>query len=360
MKLGARIIKTGIAIILALFLSQLLNLPAPVFAGIAAIFAIQPTIYRSYLSILEQLQANLIGAAVAIIFVLVFGNQVFIVGLAAIIVIIINLKLNSGNTIILSLVTVIAIMENQDGEFLQFALIRFSTIMLGILSAFIVNLVFLPPKYETKLYHKISAIAEDVFKWIRISTRHASEHSLLKNDINRLKEQVIKLEQLYLMFKEEREYFKKDSYAKSRKLVVYRQMISTLKRSLDVLRRLNRFENEFHLMPTDFQSQIQEQLDCLVFQHEQLLLKFIGKIKSSVDYHENTTVSKKELLDMFLKQQKCLNGEQEACLYHMMPLVAAIIEYEEEIEHLNKLVNSFQSFHKDENEVSIPNPRVDE
>ncbi|WP_374722564.1 FUSC family protein [Peribacillus tepidiphilus] len=353
MKLGARILKTGIAIILALFLSQLLQLPAPVFAGIAAIFAIQPTIYRSYLSVLEQIQANLIGAAVAIIFVLVFGNHVFIVGLAAIIVIIINLKLNSGNTIILSLVTVIAIMESQGDDFLQFALIRFSTIMLGILSAFIMNLVFIPPKYETKLYHKIAKVAEDVFKWIRISTRHASEHTLLKNDVNRLKEQIIKIEQLYIMFKEEREYFKKATYAKSRKLVVYRHMIATVKKALDVLKRLNRFENEFHRMPDIFQTQIQQQLDFLVFQHEQILLKFIGKIKLNTTIEDSEFLSNKELMEIFFAQLKNLDDEYEYCLYHMMPFVSAIIEYAEHIEHLDKLVNSFHNFHKEQNEVTV-------
>ena len=68
MKLGARVLKTGVAIVFALFIAELLNVPAPVFAGIAAIFAIQPSIYRSYLTILEQIQGNLIGAAIAIIF----------------------------------------------------------------------------------------------------------------------------------------------------------------------------------------------------------------------------------------------------------------------------------------------------
>ena len=74
MKLGARIVKTGVAIVFALFLADLLNLPAPIFAGIAAIFAIQPSIYRSYLTIIEQIQSNLIGAGVAVIFALIFGH----------------------------------------------------------------------------------------------------------------------------------------------------------------------------------------------------------------------------------------------------------------------------------------------
>ena len=181
MKLGARILKTGIAIVLALYLAELLNFPAPVLSGIAAIFAIQPTIYRSYQSVLEQIQGNMIGAIVAIIaFVLLFGNDYFIVGLAVMIVITINIKLKMDNTIILSIVTIIAIMEAQTGEFFEFALIRFLSVLLGILSSFMVNLLFFPPKYETKLYNRITSVTEDTLKWIRISTRHASEQTLLK------------------------------------------------------------------------------------------------------------------------------------------------------------------------------------
>ena len=78
MKFGARILKTGIAIILALYLAELLNSPAPVLSGIAAIFAIQPTIYRSYQSVLEQIQGNIIGAIVAIIALFYYSETIIL------------------------------------------------------------------------------------------------------------------------------------------------------------------------------------------------------------------------------------------------------------------------------------------
>lgn len=354
MKLGARILKTGIAIILSLFLSEVFNLPSPIFAGIAAIFAVQPTIYRSYLSIIEQIQGNAIGALIAVIFVLLFGNDVFIIGLAAIMVITINLKLKIENTIGLSLVTLIAIMETPGDTFLQFALIRFSTIMLGVLSAFIVNLVFLPPKYENKLYNRISHNTEDITKWIRLNIRHASEHKLLKNDIDKMKESNVKLEQLYLMYKEERNYFKRNDLVKSRKLVIYRQMISTVKRSLETLKKLHRFENDLQQMPENFQHAVQQQLDILIHYHEHVMLKFIGKVRPNVVFEEGDfNLSRKELVNLFLSQQKELNLEDESILPHTMQIISAIVDYDEHVEHLDKLITSFQAYHKDENEVTI-------
>src|SRR5690606_15545720 len=121
-----------VAIVFALFIAQLLNLPSPVFAGIAAIFAIQPSIYRSFQTILEQVQGNLIGATVAIVFSLLFGHHIVAVGIAAIIVIGIMLKLKLEKSLTLALVTLVVIMEIQDDAFLQFALIRFSSVMVGV------------------------------------------------------------------------------------------------------------------------------------------------------------------------------------------------------------------------------------
>ncbi|PLT31920.1 aromatic acid exporter family protein [Peribacillus deserti] len=352
MKLGARILKTGIAIILAIYVTQFFNMPSPVFAAIAAIFAIQPTIYRSYITILEQVQANLVGAFAAVAFVLLFGNDPFIIGLAAVIVISINLKLNMKNSISIALVTLIAIMESQGGSFLEFALLRFLTILIGILSAFIVNLIFLPPKYETKVFTRISSLTEDMFQWIRINTRHASDHGQLKNEIIHFKEDIIKLEQLYIMYKEERNYLKRERLAKSRKLVVYRQMISTVKRALDTLKRLHRYENELQQMSEDFQQKIQEQMDLLTYQHQQVLLKYTGKIKShniTIEESEN----KQELVNLLLKVPNEPKGEEPGILYHMIPLVASIIEYEEDIKHLDMLITSFYSYHSETNEVVI-------
>ena len=141
MRLGARIIKTGVAIVLALFIAELLQLPQTVFAGIAAIFAIQPSIYRSYLRIVEQVQGNVIGAVIAITFVLIFGHQLVVIGLAAVIIILIMNKLKLEASISMALVMMIAIMEIQNDEFLIYAVLRFSTFFVGVFAAFLVNLI---------------------------------------------------------------------------------------------------------------------------------------------------------------------------------------------------------------------------
>ncbi|GKV65088.1 MULTISPECIES: FUSC family protein [Sporosarcina] len=350
MKLGARVFKTGIAIVIALFIAQLLELPTAVFAGIAAIFAIQPSIYRSYLTIVEQLQGNLIGATVAVLFTLIFGPQLMIVGLAAVIVMIIMLKLGLEKSISLALVTMIAVMEVKGDDFLTFALLRVATILVGVLAAFLVNLIFMPPKYETKLFQAIHQAQDEIIRWTRLAGRQASEHSATKKSLSKLKERLIQIDQLYLLFKEERSYFKKTSAAKARRLVVYRQMIATTRSSYDVLKRLHEFENELINLPEHFRMMIQERLEALLVYHEQLHLKFVGKLKADRDESElhNEFIQRQEVMEIFAKEIAITKEDEEFSAYHLLHILSSILNYEEQLEHLDTLMSSYQTRYEDE------------
>ncbi|NPC91917.1 aromatic acid exporter family protein [Bacillus sp. WMMC1349] len=353
MKLGARIFKTGIAITLALYLASWIGLPTPVFAGIAAIFAIQPSIYRSFLTIVDQVQANIIGATIAIIFGLVFGPSPIIIGLTAIIVITINLKLKMENTISIALVTVVAILESSGDNFLIFSLIRTGTVILGVLCSFLVNLVFLPPKYETKLVNLIVENTDEVMKWIRLLTRKTTEHSMLKEDIEKLKEKMTKIDYLYLLYKEERSYFKKSSYVKSRKLVLFRQAIIVSNRALDTLKKLHRLENDFYHMPTEFQETLVEELDFLLHWHERILMRFVGKVKThdAHEHHEEGMIYRQHLTESFLKSQPTLT--EDLLDYNMLMIMASAVEYREQLEHLETLISSFQTYHRQDSELEV-------
>lgn len=352
MKLGARIFKTGIAISFALFLANLLHLPSPVFAGIAAIFAIQPSIYRSYLTVLDQIYGNLIGAAIAVIFVLTLGSNYLTIGLAAVLAIVIMLKLKLESTVALTLVTIIAIMESHEADFLVFASLRFGTILLGILASFVVNLIFLPPKYETRLFSSIHEVSEEVIRWIRVSIHHATAHTALKEDIDRLSDKLDKVDQWYSFYKDERSYTKKQQYTKARKLVLYRQMIMTTKKSLEVLKRLHRFENELTELPAPFHLMVQARLESLAGYHEQLYMKYVGKMRPEHNGTSGTDAAEKrqEMMAVFVKEINIAHEQaaSEFAIYHLMHVLSAIVDYEEHLEHLDLLIISYHNYHSDE------------
>lgn len=330
MKLGARIFKTGLAVVLALMLGEFLNLPSPVFAAIAAVFAIQPSIYRSYLTILEQIQGNVVGAIVAIIFGLLFGNHFIIVGMAAIMVIIINLRLKI-DTISLSVVTLIIIMESPPDEFITYSLLRFGTIVLGIFSAFLINLIFIPPKYETKLYQAISDISNEVLKWIRLSVHQAADLKLLKKEIETLNERFVKLEEIYMFYREEKTFLKKENRGKMRKLVIYRHMIATGKSALELLKKQHHYEYDLSFVEKHTIEQLKEIIQQLNNNHEHLLLRYVGKAiqihDEEMQEYEN---NRKKLLKVFNDYQKSSANDEIAP--HVLQFIAAVLEYNEQLE----------------------------
>ncbi|MEK9199544.1 aromatic acid exporter family protein [Ureibacillus sp. 179-F W5.1 NHS] len=352
MQVGARVLKTGFAIVFALFLAELLNLPSPVFAGIAAIFAIQPSIYRSYLTIIEQLQGNFIGATIAVTFGLIFGHHTVTIGLAAIIVIAIMLKFKLNSSLSLALVTVVAIMVYEGEDFLEFGIIRFITVMVGVFAAFLVNLVFIPPRYEIKLFKMIDSLQDDIIRWTRLAARQASEHTSTKNALNKFHSRLSGIENMYDFYKEERHYSKKKRFIQARKLVMYRQMIITTKKSLELLHRLNKHENEIANLPVPFRTMIQERLDFLLTFHEQLLLKFTGKLKPEhskwVDEEDDKHADVMEHLIQQIAFEQNREGEEEFSSYHLFYIFSRLLDYEENLEHLDTLIVSFRSYHSTE------------
>jgi len=347
MKLGARIFKTGLAVVLALFLATILQFPSPVFAGISAVFAIQPSVYRSYLTVIEQIQGNIIGAIIAFIFVTLFGNDFLIVGLAAIVLIMINISLKNENTISLSLVTLIVIMETPSDEFFTFAILRFATIMLGILSAFVINMTFLPPKYEKKLYDAVSDLTGNIVKWIRINNQRATRQLLLKKEINSFKEQLLKIEQLFLFYKEDRPLLRRTTKTKMRKLVVYRQMIAAAKVALELLINLHRFDRTWREMPPEISSQFYEKIEKLNGNHEHLMLRMLGK---TIQNHEEEMREyediRKDLLRIFQEYRDV--QMDEIYLSDVLQCISSIIEYNVQLERLEVYLNSYLSGSKNE------------
>ncbi|WP_100371827.1 FUSC family protein [Bacillus sp. FJAT-45037] len=358
MKLGARIFKTGLAIIISLYIAIWIGFDPPMFAALAAAFAIQPSIYRTFQTSIDQVQANIIGAVLSVIFVMTFGHEPFVVGLVVILAIAIIRKVKlEPTTIPLAIVTIIIIMESPADNFIGFATSRFFLILIGVFAAFVVNLLFIPPRYETKLYHKMLKSTEDTIQWTMLFLRKDADSRMLKRDISRLEGQMLKLDNLFLLYKEERNYFIRNKYAKARKIVLFRQMLITTKKSLIVLRNLERRSEELHNMPCEVQTLIEEQLNRLTQYHDRILLRYVGKVQSlpADETMQEINDGKASLTDQYVQLYKDPDTMRTQWL-HILPAISQIIEYQEQLEHLDHLVDSFFNYHKKENKVTVQEP----
>ncbi|GGH87532.1 uncharacterized membrane protein YgaE (UPF0421/DUF939 family) [Pullulanibacillus pueri] len=358
MKLGARIIKTGLAIVLSIYLSQWLGLTPPSMAAVASAFAVQPSVYRSWKTIVDNVQGNVIGAIIATLFVLSIGNHPIVIGLAAITVIAIQLKLKLHHTITLSTVTVILIMSGTPANqsFIMFAAHRLLLVLIGVVAAFIVNLIFLPPNYENKLYHLIVGQTTKLFTWVRMVTQHAPERATLKNELKHFQDQKFKIGQFFLWYQDERKYIRRHRYAKHRKTVLFRQMIQTTNKLNDLLRTLNENEHLYQQLPDHLKNGLHDRMEYMMVTHERLLMRYNGKARDMEQTPRKAFQLKAKVTDAFIKFYKEQGNDDWLLLF---PLISAIIAYGQQIEHLDRLIDSFQTYHKKENVVDVKNEDID-
>ncbi|MEH6937934.1 aromatic acid exporter family protein [Bacillus sp. JJ664] len=354
MRLGARVIKTGIAIMLAIYSAIFFDITAASIAGISAISAMKSSVNQSYKTLIEQLQANIIGALLAIIALQTLGNNPVIIGFTCIIVIIITLKLKLENTIATALVTVVVIMETSttNENFAVFTFDRFMAVMVGVFAASFVNIFLMPPNYEKKLSRGMISVTEQTNKLMMMALHKTVSHSGLKEDIYQLKEIMRNVTKIYRLYKEDRIIFigrKKKEHEKSRKIVLFRQMLQTADCAFDTLKAFNRLEYEINVSPKEFQELMKNELTCLMQYHEHALMKLIGKVnlEHSAPLHKEEIILKDKLMKAFFDHHDLNDKETQKTWLHLFQIVSAILEYSENVEHLNTLVDSHQTYHKE-------------
>ncbi|GAB2534318.1 uncharacterized membrane protein YgaE (UPF0421/DUF939 family) [Gracilibacillus alcaliphilus] len=338
-------LKTGLAITIAIYMAHILGIESATYAGIAASFAIQPNIYRSFQTVLEQFYANIFGVGIGALVVLALGNDPVVTGFTIVLVIgvCMYIKMNES-TVGLAIIAVLAVMETTDMALLHFAGVRFSALTLGILSAFLINLVFIPPKYELRLFRSIDQVTSDILQWLRISTKHLSDDPALRTEIDRIQTEIHRIDNMFLLFSEEKVYRKKDRIPRMRKLILFRQMIYTSKKSLATLRAFHQYDHKVEHIPREFRQVLIDELDKIIYSHERLLLSAMGKIKKNPtkSIEDITDPDIPNLVNTLIQVYEQEDNDRLA----LLPLASRLMEYHKEILHLQKILYSYQNFHE--------------
>lgn len=347
MKLGARIIKTGVTLILAIYLSQMLDLGPVIYSAIAAALAIQPSVYRSLQYGIEQIQSNMVGATIAIIFSTYIGTHPIFVAIAIMLVIGINLQFHFERSIPLAMVTVLSIMEvgnTQGSTFLLFAVERFSLIFIGIVSALLVNALLFPPKYEQRLTIKLKNLEEQLGSLFRIILDSSKNEHYIRSKLNDLEAETKALWDLYNFEKEAKRSFKrKIKFSPLRKLVVLKNMLETAEVSLQLLRIIEKYQNTIQYLPEELLKQIKLQLTNLANYQDKIYSKYEGKLYSSVHHSRNNELVKAHW-DIYQKINEYIKQPDQ--IIEVLVVLSFLGEYNKHLDHLDKLIDSYHSHHK--------------
>lgn len=337
MKVGSRVLKTGIAVTLALYICSLLQLEPVIFAGVAAIFTIQPSIYQTWKHVWNQVQTNTLGAIIALIALHFLGNDPFAIGLVMIIVILISLKLKMEETISLTLVTVLAIMSAPGTEDLSYALHRFGVIFIGIIVALLVNIFIFPPNYKKQYLEKVHIVFQNMSILMRTAISNEMTQKSFQDQLKQVEDDLVKLESQYKLFDEEREKMAKVNNMNVRQIVVFKQMLKSLQQGFIVLENIDAFY--FQSKPTTEENLLFDQhLEHLIKYHELFLLKYDGKIKMDEPQFEDEVM--KQTIS-FLEKVMYSYEENHKQKIQLAVIGSSIYNYAFQIERLNRLVEQY-------------------
>ena len=342
MKLGARIFKTGLSVVLAIYLAMLFDIEATMIAGIAAALSVFPSIYRSWKHLLNQLKANIIGAVFAIIAFMTIGTSPVAIGFVIIVVIAMNLKLKLSDTIGVSIVTIIAIMQIPEGNHLWFALERFLLVVIGIFSALVVNFLFMPPKYETTLMNKLKETSDQLLTLLRVFLEENTiGEKTYQDEKKRIRSDAKEINETFDFYKDEfHNVLKKHRYHEAKKLVIFRNMIEVIKKELDLLKLIKRQLLPNTEIPDDVKKEIKESLLYLASYNERIFFKYDKElaIKHPHEAPKDLVVRNKQLASKLMNYYKQNELEQ---WYLVLPIVSALIDLANELEKLDQHVDHF-------------------
>ncbi|MEW9053105.1 MAG: aromatic acid exporter family protein [Neobacillus sp.] len=329
---GPRIFKTGLAVSLSIYICSLFNLELSIFAGVAAILAIQPSIYRSWKQISDQFFANIIGAAISLFFVYFIGENPLTIGIVIMLVIAISIKLKMEGTIPLTLVTVLAVMSAAWHEDWFFALDRLIVILIGTIVATLINVLIFPPKYKESFIEQVEKIFQNMSLLIRTSVSDELTEVSYQELNKKFKKDMRKIEEQYQLFDEERMKLGKSNQLAARELILLKQLLKTLQEGEQLLDTID--DHFFQSKLTEEENKIfDEQLEHLIKYHEYLLLSYKGIVKENVG-NENFKLSK-ELYQI----QGRLYEDHEDSNVRLLIIISSIMDYSFHLQRLSKLIN---------------------
>lgn len=189
---GARIIKTGIAVGISIYLAHLLNLEPIIFAAISTMLNIQPSIYQSFENAVKQIASHVLSVSIALPCGYFIGAGSIEIAFVTMLVISINIKFNMQQYVVMGVVAAIFVLDAPQNEFLSHAITRSYVIFLGLVVALCVNATIAPPKYKEKLIKgliELNDYASNLF------TQSVQEFISLKTN-NELEQQRVKFKEL--------------------------------------------------------------------------------------------------------------------------------------------------------------------
>lgn len=198
MKIGARLIKTGIAVTVTMFICKALSLEPAFFGAVSAVVNMQPSIFLSLKTATDQVFVHILGVVAGLAVGYLIGGNPIAMGLVTVIIILLYKKLHFKSSITMGIVAALFILSSSQEQFVGQALARTSVIFVGLATAMIINVLLFPPRYSQGFASKLQASNEAavnyfclaVSEYVRLADNKPDFHLNQKAAVYRLNSEV--------------------------------------------------------------------------------------------------------------------------------------------------------------------------
>lgn len=156
MKVGARIFKTGIAVMITMFLCSLLHLEPAFFGAVSAVINMQPSIFLTIQTAKEQILVHILGVTAGLAVGYLLGSNPISMGILTILIISLYIKINMQSGITMGMVAALFVLGSGSEQFLPHALARTAVIFTGLCTAMLVNIFLWPPRHRERFNEKLT------------------------------------------------------------------------------------------------------------------------------------------------------------------------------------------------------------
>lgn len=206
MNIGARTLKTGLAVAISVYTCIMLGIDPPLFAATSAVVCMQQSLGKGLRNSLEQIIVNLVAIAVGMILGLTIPILFLSMAIATIIVILFCTKVFQAKTqIVLAIISAIFVLASPQEQFIEHALMRSAAILIGIITANIINFTVAPPHYRNTLTKRmielnnmaVHGFTDSVNRYSYLNLPPQEEIEKHNNEFNKLYLETDKILKLY-------------------------------------------------------------------------------------------------------------------------------------------------------------------
>lgn len=206
MNIGARTLKTGLAVAISVYTCMVLGIEPPLFAATSAVVCMQQSLGKGLRNSLEQIIVNLAAIAVGIVLGLTIPILFLSMAIATVIVILFCTKVfQAKNQIVLAIISAIFIIASPQEQFVEHALMRSVAILIGIITANIINFVVAPPHYRNTLTKKmielnnmaVNGFTESVNRYLYLNVPTLEEIEKHNSEFDKLYKETERILKLY-------------------------------------------------------------------------------------------------------------------------------------------------------------------